>query len=135
MSEEFRIVLTACLTAFGTVVSGAVIFVFGQLVGKFFIEPIHEQSKLIGEIANSLIIYADLYANPGTGRPEAMDEAATVFRQQASQLRVTSRSIPWYGLWVFLRFVPKRVNIIEASRNLIGLSNSIHQAPSITAQC
>jgi hypothetical protein len=34
--------------------------------------------------------------------------------------------IKWYRLWAFLHFVPKRNDVISASTELIGLSNSVH---------
>jgi hypothetical protein len=56
-----------------------------------------------------------------------MDEASSVFRQQASQLRARASAVRWYGMWQLLKIVPKRSDIKAASQNLIGLSNSIHQ--------
>ena len=53
MSETLKIVLTSSRTILG----GIVVFVVGQVITKFVIEPMHERSKLIGEIANSLIYY------------------------------------------------------------------------------
>jgi hypothetical protein len=53
MSELFKIVVTSSLT----ILSGILVFVIGQVIVKFIIEPLHEQAKLIGEIANSLIFF------------------------------------------------------------------------------
>ncbi|MCJ7635467.1 hypothetical protein MUP77_24145, partial [Candidatus Bathyarchaeota archaeon] len=63
MSELFKIVLTSSLTIFG----GIVVLTMGQIITKFFIEPIHEQFRLIGEINDSLIYYANVYCNAGFG--------------------------------------------------------------------
>ena len=123
MSELFKIVLTSSLTILG----GILVFVVGRIIERFSIEPIHEQLRLTGEIADSLIFYANLYSSPGIGNPEKMGEASKVLRQQASQLMARTHVIPWYKLWQLLRIVPKHTDVIEASRNLIGLSNSIHQ--------
>ncbi len=123
MSELFKIVLTSSLTVCG----GIFLLVAGQIITKFFIEPIHEQFRLIGEIADSLVFYANVYGNPGFGDPERMSKASDKLRQQASQLRARTNAIRGYQLWQFLRIVPKREGVMEASRNLIGLSNSIHQ--------
>src|SRR5688500_11232023 len=54
MSELLKIALTA--------VGGVTVFVIGQLVAKFLIEPIHEQKKLIGEIAGTIIFYSNVGA-------------------------------------------------------------------------
>lgn len=88
-NELFKIILISCLTVLG----GIVVFVMGQIITKFFIEPLHEQSKLIGEIAYSLIFYANLYSNPGSGNFEKIEEASKVLRQQASQLLEKSYAI------------------------------------------
>lgn len=53
-----------------------------------------------------------------------IDEAKDAFRQQASKLMGAVNMIPFYSLWAFFRFLPKRKDIIIASSNLIGLSNS-----------
>ncbi len=46
MSEGFKIALTA--------MAGVIVFVIGQVVVKFLIEPLHEQKELIGEMARRL---------------------------------------------------------------------------------
>ena len=55
MSEEYKILLTSALTILG----GIIIFAAGQALVKFIIEPLHDQSNLIGEIADSLVFYAN----------------------------------------------------------------------------
>jgi hypothetical protein len=47
--------LTSCLTVF----AGVLTLVFGQIVIKFLIEPMQERSRLIGEIATTLIVVAN----------------------------------------------------------------------------
>jgi len=123
MSELFRIVLTSAFTILG----GIFVLVVGQIVIKFFIEPIHEQSNIVGEIAESLVYYARQYSNPGSGKPEEMYEAAKVFRQLASRLIARTHAIRWYKFWQSRRIVPQWDDVIEASRNLTGLSNSIRE--------
>ena len=53
MSEMLEAVITAGLT----IISGVVVWVF--------IEPVHELFKLRGEVADSLVFYADVYSNRG----------------------------------------------------------------------
>lgn len=126
MSELFRIVLTSSFTVIG----GIFIFSMGQIIVKFFIEPIHEQARCIGEIADALIFYADIYSNPGYPSlgegPLRRDETVRTLRQYASLLISKTHMVRCYGLFEKLKCVPTRKNIFEASQNLIGLSNSIH---------
>ena len=48
-----------------TLLVGILVFVGGQLVGKFLIEPLHEQRKCIGAIPDALIFYAGTKAREG----------------------------------------------------------------------
>jgi len=123
MSDLYKIILTSGLTIFG----GVFVYTFGQIISKFFIEPIHDQSRCIGEISDSLIFYANLYHNPGTGKFDDMEKASIVLRQQASLLIAKTNIIRWYSFFEFLMLVLKRSSVIEASKILIGLSNSIHK--------
>jgi hypothetical protein len=129
MSELFKIILTSSLTIFG----GILIYVVGRIIEKFFIEPIHEQFKIIGKIADSLIFYANIYTNPGSKliEKEKMDEASNVLRQQASHLMAKTQVIQWYKFWQHLRIMPKYADVIEAHGKLITLSNSVHKGKAI----
>ena len=54
MSEALKIAFTA--------LGAVIVFVIGEIVVKFLIEPIQEQKKLIGEIAGSIIFYSNVGA-------------------------------------------------------------------------
>jgi hypothetical protein len=151
MSEAYKIILTSSLTVAG----GIVILVFGQIIVKFLIEPLHEQAKLIGEIANSLIFYANVgaptepyyyaqlkeaakldepirklaverYEQIIKNEWKKADDAAQNLREQASQLMGRTHAIPLYRLWQFLRVVPRIEDVLESSSQLIGMANSVH---------
>jgi hypothetical protein len=116
---------TACLT----VLIGVSVFVFGQIVVKFFIEPIHDQYRMRGKIADSLIFYVDAYGNPGNSIKPREDneakEASKILRQDATQLISKTHVIPLYRLWELLRIVHKHQDVKNASLDLIRLSTSI----------
>ena len=124
MSELWRIVLTAIFT----IVGGTIVYAGGHFLVALFVEPIHRLRSLIGEIADSLVFYADIYSNPGYCQKEIMDEASETLRRQASQLRARAHSILGYQFWVFIKLVPQTTNIQESSAELIGLSNSVHRS-------
>ncbi len=122
MTELERVVLTSALTVTG----GVIVLVIGQFALRFFIEPIHDQAKAIGEIVYVLIFYADLYANPGAVvAPESQRVAADALRKSASQLMAASHGIRAYGVWAWLRFAPPFRAVLEATRDLIFLSNAV----------
>lgn len=54
MSEIVKIILTSSLTIIG----GVLVFVAGQLVVKFVIEPIQELKKTLADIHDSLVFHA-----------------------------------------------------------------------------
>lgn len=157
MSEIYKILLTSSLT----VVGGVLVFVIGQLIIKFFIEPLQEQANLIGEIANSLILYSNVGGNvepyyyEGLKKANELEEpikkvaveryekilnnhweksesASHILRQQAAKLMGVTNSIPFYNFWAFLKIVPKRQNVLSASTQLIGMSNSTHGEDSFS---
>ena len=83
----------AVTTAFFAVV----VFVAGQFVVKFVIEPVHEQSKVIGEIAYALVFYANIYSSPGQGLKEEMDRTR---HPSFGNLRVTLLKRQWLSLGI-----------------------------------
>lgn len=128
MIVDFVEIANQLFNAALTVLAGVLVFVAGQFIIKFFVEPIHEQAKLLGEIAYALTFYANVFGNADLHRPERVEEASMTARKQASQLRAATATIFWYKLWQILRIVPKQENVLIASSYLIGLSNSTNRS-------
>jgi hypothetical protein len=120
--ELVKIFLTSGLT----IVGGVLVFVLGQVIQKFLLEPVHEQSKAIGEIYFGLVYYAVWCANPGSGKPEDRAAGSDAIRRYASQLQGTTHAIYCYDLFERWGLVPVRQNVDEAVGDLIRISNSIH---------
>jgi hypothetical protein len=122
--------ITSGLTTCFTVLGGVLVFVLGQSVVKFFIEPIHTQSKLIGEISYSIVFYEDLAAgtieledlNSHELRKRLEDEAVRKMRHQASELIATLQVIPLYHILSKWGLIPQERNVYEAATALIELS-------------
>ncbi len=122
MSELQGVFLTSALTILG----GVIVLVMGQFLLRFFIKPIHEQAKAIGEVVYVLLFYADLYANPGAVPVfELQRPAADALRRSASQLMATSHPVRAYGLWAWLGLAPPLRGVLQATHDLIFLSNSV----------
>jgi hypothetical protein len=148
MSEALKIALTALV--------GVVVFVIGQIAVKSLIEPLHDQKKLIGEITGTIIFYSNVGAGveqyyydqiralaESQDPQKAMvierykdilrshwsnsDEASRTLRRQATELLGKTRAIPLYGVLSFLGVVHKPDDVIAASSQLIGMSNSTHK--------
>lgn len=119
--------LNIALTAFG----GICIFVFGQILSKFFIEPIYEQKKSIGQIAHFLIFYAGQISSPGKDDIDGIrTKASDKFRQLSCELKAKTYSIPLYRLWSFTGFIIEKEKIQECHAALIFISNSLFNGKS-----
>lgn len=126
MSNIWEILITSALT----VISGTFVYTFGQFISKFFIDPIHKQKEVIGDIADALVYYADVYSNPGVGKKEKTDETHKRFRQLSGLLRSRSYLIPRYNRMAQMKLVPLRSDIERAANALIGVSNSVYGGPN-----
>lgn len=124
MDDFTKILLTSSLTA----IAAIAVFVASQLLGKLVIEPVQDLKKLLGEIRHALVFHAQAVYTP-VGDRVGEDKAAEAFRKLACDLRSKVGSVPFYDRWagVSRGFLPARKDAFEASQNLIGLSNSVHQ--------
>ena len=126
MSEGLKILLTSS----ATVVVGVTVLVIGQILQRFYLDPIHEHATVIGEIAYTLEYYARQPSaaaadniSPTPFTDEEIKAAANAFRQCASKLYATTNAIRGYHLFHRLGFLPLDTDVCEAQRHLIGLSN------------
>jgi hypothetical protein len=104
-----------------------ILFVITQGILKFIIEPIHEQKKLIGEVANALLFYAnvvhlDTWGPPDEERRREMDEARRTLRGLAGRLRESLWTVPFYDTLALLERVPKKEDVLEAATQFVGWS-------------
>ena len=106
--------------------SGVFVFVIGQTILKLFVEPWQKQRECIAKIAHHLLLYANVYSNPGVGTPEANSEASMETRKLASELIASCHRIPFYKFLASMKLLPAIEKILEVQKHLIGLSNSTH---------
>ena len=109
------------LTFVLTILGGVSIYVIGQIVMKFLIEPVHELLHEIGRIGYILIRFANVYTNTGLGKRHQV--ANRNLRMHSSLLRSKTHLIKWHCLFSMVRVVPSKEDIQKASSLLIGISN------------
>lgn len=114
------------MAVFLTIISGVLVFVIGQTVLKLFVEPWQKQRECIAKIANLLLYYGNVYSNPGVGTEEKNREASQETRRIASELIESHYRIPMYSKLSRTGLFPSIETMREATRLLIGLSNSTH---------
>ncbi|WP_159670469.1 hypothetical protein [Andreprevotia sp. IGB-42] len=124
MDESLKIIFTTCLTIFGS----TLVFVFGQILGKFFIDPTHDFRKTIGDIQFALVFHQQAISTP-VGNRESELEASHALRRLACDLSSKAAAIPAYNIWskILPNYLPNPKEIHTAAANLIGLSNSVFQ--------
>jgi len=115
-------------TVFLTVFSGALIYVLGQLVLKLVIEPVQEMKKTIGQISHSLIEHANIIQNPGVPPKNTIKETSQHLRKLSSQIQSHLYLVPLYNITSLVFRLPTQTQVLEASKSLIGLSNSLYRA-------
>ena len=104
----------------GGVIAGILVAVLVQLVVGVYIQPALQLREAIWAVDHSLIQYGNAY---GKVAPEPRKiEAQSRFRDHAGTLSSKSRALMLYGMWVPLRLLPKRENIVKASPKLIYLA-------------
>ena len=111
---------------FLTILSGVFVFVLGQITLKLFVDPWQKQRECISMIAHHLLLYANVYANPGTGTDDINNEASTETRKLAAELIASCKRIPFYNALTKIKLFPTMEVILKVQKHLVGLSNSTH---------
>jgi hypothetical protein len=118
------------MTVFLTVFSGVITFVLGQLAIKLLVDPVHDFRKTVADIALALIEYANVYANPGVAGSEIEKKVSEELRRLSSRLNAQMYLIPCYPITAKIFGLPSRKKVVDATSNLIGLSNGAFQSAS-----
>jgi hypothetical protein len=123
MADLDKILLTSGLTVIG----GCLVFV----LQRFILEPLNDQSKVLGRIAFAMHDYGREYNYPID--PQQADQAsqqrywavADRLRELGSSLAETSQAIRWYRFWLLLGLTPRRKRINDAIGLLTRMSNNM----------
>ena len=105
----------------GGVLAGIFVALIVQLVTAVHLRPILDIREIIGEVAVSLIYYANVYGQLGAA--ERKKEAQEAFLEHGSKLRAKANSLFCGNRLCVLGLLPRRTNLFKASWHLIGLSN------------
>lgn len=130
MSSWHQIILTSIITITG----GVSIFCFGQIILKFFIEPIQDLDQCRGKTCDILIFYRNIYLNPNSVSEEKMKEISKELRRLAVMLLAKKSMIRGYNFFEKINIITTQENILIAHKNLIGLANSIQKIEPIEVQ-
>jgi len=111
-----------------TAILGVLVFVAGQAILRFVVEPVQEQKRLIGEVTHALLFYANrgpIGVELGSYPAEHLYEASAHLRDLAGRLRASVFYVPFYDSLARLGVVPTKEDALEAAAQLVGWSNSV----------
>jgi hypothetical protein len=126
MLIDFQQLETIFYSSFFTVFCGVTIFVFGQFIDKFILEPLSRFEKTRGEIDYHLLFFANIYVNPGTASDDELSKLFSRLRELAVQIITDTYTIRGYWLLVFLRIVPSRRDVGFATNEMFLFPMSFH---------
>lgn len=108
---------------------GIAVYVTGQLFSKFFIEPIYELRKVVGEVRFSLSFHAPTIHTPNGRTKERSNKAQESLMKNSCDLIAKLHAIPIFEVTRFLSFgvLPCRKAIEDAAVQLRGLSTYVHE--------
>lgn len=119
---------------FRTVINGTLVFVLGQIIQRFFLEPLQVYKKTIGEIDNKLKFYDNISPKHGFDQ-ESIREAADLIRFLSCQLESYYKQMPLTGILSFFSILRSREEIAKVSEDLIFLSNTDSRNPEDILRC
>lgn len=121
MSENLKIALGAIVAI--------VVYVVGQLISKFFIEPIYELRKSVGEVRFMLAFHGPTIHTPIGRTRENSEDARQAILRCSSALVANLGAVPAYQLTRFLACgaLPKRESVEQAVVALRGLATYMHE--------
>ena len=122
MSDLEKIIWTSASTILG----GVILFVIGQLLSKFLIEPIQELKKTIGKVRFNLAYYAPIIHTPISRDKARSDKAYDAFMKNSCDLPTKADAIPFYRL-LPRQFVLPIEHINRAAVDLRALATYLHE--------
>lgn len=114
------------MQVFYTILSGIAVYLLGQWYFKFYMEPVKDLLKCIGETTHVLGYYANVFTNPGVGSQDRRQETREALRDISCKLRATNNIVKRNILsWPITRAIPTRDNVNAAAKHIMGISNAV----------
>lgn len=124
--------MSELLTASITVLSGVIIYVSGQLIIKFFVEPYKNIAQAIEELIYVAFAYDTVIVsildieNPKDY--ERLLEAKREYREKGSRLIASVNSFPAYDFLQLFLNIPAKNNLLVAGQSLLAIGDLIGNA-------
>jgi hypothetical protein len=123
LPQRIELVINNDSVVFGTVLSGVFVFVIGQIIQKFLLEPIKEYKKVIGKIDNELKYHANIIVSSGLDL-ELVIESSRTMRRLSGEFEALYKQIPFRKPLSYVKLIPDHNNAAEAASSIIRISNA-----------
>lgn len=125
MTEWLQIVLTSGLT----VLAGLVVFVAGQLISTYILDPLSKLRQMIGQVQYVLGFHAQTIHTPISRTPSRSEAAREALLECSNSLNMWLNAIPNYQLIrrVLARSIPEQSKVERAAVDLRALATYMHE--------
>lgn len=109
---------------FATILAGVIVFVVGQLILKWLLEPVQEVRSAIAQVEHTIVMWRRKLLTPdlmALDRPDRL-RIAEAFDGAAAGQRAASSVLPYYGKAAWLFRLPSRGAIVHAAALLSGIA-------------
>lgn len=115
-------------TVFGIVLSGVFVYAISEYIQETSLRCVREYQNIKRKVAYTLVMYACHYTNvtdetESDEKRKQVHEESQDMRKTASELRAFCETLP-DGAWLFKKQIPDRKKLYDASKLMIGISNS-----------
>lgn len=111
---------------FLTVVTGVTVFVVGQIILKWFMDPILGFKEQLGRVSALFLREQSAITNA-----KYSDELVRELKETAATLLAKKTAIPWYSLWSKLKLLPSGEKVYAASQAMNMISHMIIDAHKV----
>jgi hypothetical protein len=113
-------------TSAATICGGVIVYVIGQLLSKFLIEPMQDLKKAIGDTRFNLAFHAPTIRTPISRTPARCDEAYAAIMKSSCDLLTKLEAVPFYR-YIPRSFLPSAGAISQAAVDLRALSTYLYE--------
>ncbi len=120
-------ILDSLLTILITVLSGVLVYIFGEILQTIWLSPLQKFKSIKHDVAVTLTFYSRIYNNPidfahaTLSTREEYSEVSDKIRNLSCELKGYIETLSWIKIGI-----PAKKDLLEASKLLMGLSNSLH---------
>ncbi|ECF6920315.1 hypothetical protein AAM32_00905 [Salmonella enterica subsp. enterica] len=105
-----------------TVITGVLIFVIGQVILKWFLEPLISLKEQLGKTSALFLREQAIITNCSN-----KNDIVNQLKECASSLLAKKSAVTWHGLFSFIRLIPSAKNIQNAAQSMNLIAGLIQQ--------